>query len=163
MIFLGKIVKVRGNKGEVVITPSPQLDVCIPKEGEKIILKSLKYQKEETLVYLKEVGGPWVLKISGSTCIDDALKLVGYSIFAYGEEPETLDSIIEFTVLDIHGNLWGKVVNIEEADLFQLLEVEDPQGNIIYVPLADEIVKSINTEQKTILIDPPDGLKELNQ
>lgn len=146
-----------------MITPSPQLDVCIPKKGEKIVLKSPKYEKEEIVDYFKDTGGSWVLKISRNTCIDDALQLVGYSIFAYGEESPALDSMIEFTVTDIHGNLWGKVVNIEEADLFQLLEVEDAQGNIIYVPLADEIVKCVNTEQKSILIDPPDGLKELNQ
>lgn len=124
---------------------------------------SPKYQREYTIDYLKEIGGTWVLKLTQNASIEDALKLVGYEVFAQGDETTSEESIVEFTVSDIHGNLWGKVVNIEEAELFQLLEVEDPQGNIIYVPLADAIVKSIDPEHKSILIDPPDGLKELNQ
>ncbi len=146
-----------------MVAPSPQLDVCTPKDGQEIVLLSPKYQKEDSVDYFKEVGGTWVLKLSKNASIDDALKLIGYEVFAHGDNPETNDSMIEFTVSDIHGSLWGKVINIEESALFQLMEVEDPQGNIIYVPLADGIVKSIDPEHKTIIIDPPDGLKELNQ
>ena len=163
MIFLGKITKVRGNKGEVVISPSPGFDLYTPQPGEVVLLISKKYQREFSIDYLKDIHGSLTAKFSGIHSIHDALKLVGYSLYSQAEEEETEESIIQFTVKDVDGQVWGVVKDLMESGLNQLLEVEDPEGDVIYVPLSDAIIKSTDPQKKLIVIDPPEGLRDLNK
>jgi len=176
LIFLGKVVKTRGNKGEVVVTPSLQVERCVPERGEGVLLCSAKYQIQGTIDYLKTMRGVWVLKLLGTDTISDAYKLVGYSLYRTkissppGEadnpfiEPAAAGS--EFTVEDVSGSVWGKVKHMETCGVYaanQILEVVGDQGEVIYVPFSEGIVKKIDRKKKIITIDPPEGLKGLNK
>lgn len=163
MILIGKIVKTRGIKGEVVLAPSPYIDQFIPKKGDNLFLKSNKYQRDSIVDYYKEISGACVLKFQHTSSINDALKLVGYSVFNPSETKEPEENFISFTVKDVDGLPWGIVKSFQSVGISQLLEVEDPDGDIIYVPFSDEIIKSIDIEKRLVLIDPPRGLKELNK
>ncbi|MCP5052019.1 MAG: 16S rRNA processing protein RimM [bacterium] len=163
MVFLGKIVKVRGIKGEVVIAPSPGFDLYTPQQGEIVILISKKYQREFSIEHLKEIRAAPTAKFNGVNSIRDALKLVGYSLYSQAEEEEQEESVIQFTVKDVNGETWGTVKDLMESGLNQLLEVEDPEGHLIYVPISDAIIKSTDPAKKLIVIDPPDGLRDLNK
>lgn len=146
-----------------MLAPSPHIDQFIPKKGELLLLKSNKYQREFTVDYYKEISGANVIKFQHSASINDALKLVGYSVFNPSGEEEPEDDILAFAVNDLNGLTWGIVKSLQSAGVSQVLEVEDPDGDIIYVPYAEGIIKSIDTEKRIVLIDPPDGLKELNK
>lgn len=176
MIFLGKIVKTRGNKGEVAVAPSPQVERCIPGQGERVLLQSTKYQIERNIEYLKNIQGVWVFKFVDINTINDAYKLVGYSLYstktstspgnAANTATEQAVKRVEFTVIDVSGCVWGKVKQVETYgvnDTNQILEVVGNKGDVIYVPFSEGIVKHIDREKKIITIDPPDGLKELNK
>jgi 16S rRNA processing protein RimM len=164
LIFLGKIVKIRGNKGEVVVSPSPDLFVHSLSNGEVVVLQSAKYRKEKEIDYIKEIRGTPVCKFKDTITINDAFKLVGYSIYTNKTDAKNTNTdIVNFMVKDMQGYLWGSVKNIEPPSINQLLEVETPGGDMIYVPFTDTIVKEIDEEKKIILIDPPDGLKDLNK
>lgn len=169
MNFLGKLLKVRGNKGEVICT-SPETGVRALEEGEIVLLKSEKHQKSCKIERLREIKGNPVLKFEGIDTINDALTLVGYAV--YGQEnghSSPMDTefveLENFTVMDINGDLWGKVVNRETSGLNELLEVlaQDGTRELYYVPLTESIVKEINRDTGIIIIDPPDGLKDVNK
>jgi 16S rRNA processing protein RimM len=164
LIFLGKIVKIRGNKGEVVAAPSPDLFLHGLSNGEVVVLKSAKYKKEKEIDYFKEIREVPVFKFKDTNTINDAFKLVGYSIYAdKTDRQDTNTGIVNFMVKDMQGHPWGSVKNIEISGINRLLEVETPGGDMIYVPFVDSIVKEIDEERKVILIDPPEGLKDLNK
>jgi ribosomal 30S subunit maturation factor RimM len=176
LIFLGKIVKTRGNKGEVVIAPSPQVERYIPGQGEGVVLQSTKYQIQRKIEYLKNIRGKWVFKFVDTNTINDAYKLVGYSIYSTkistspGNDMSTVTEQaakgVEFTVKDVSGCVWGNVKHIETYGVYetnQILEVVGNEGDVIYVPFSEGIVKKIDREKKIIFIDPPDGLKGLNK
>ncbi len=167
MIFFGKIVKVRGNKGEVVYT-SPDMRAGALREGEAVVLESEKYRKQYNVEYPREIKGDSVVKFTGINTINEALKLVGYSIYKRNAEVGDIknenNKMKDFMVIDMNGQLWGKVKNIEADNLNKLLEVQDEEKNdLYYVPFTDTIVKEINKEKRIIVIDPPDGLKDLNK
>jgi 16S rRNA processing protein RimM len=147
----------------MVIEPSPGFERYRPEKGELLHLNSKKYQREFTLEYLKEIHGAPILKLQHIDSINDALKLVGYSVYSQTDIDESEDSLQEFIVKDLSGDVWGKVNDLMESGLNQLLEIESPDGNIIYVPFTEAIVKSLDRENKLIIIDPPDGLRDLNQ
>jgi 16S rRNA processing protein RimM len=161
LVFLGKIVKTRSNKGEVAISPSPYFSACLPKEGEDVILQSQKYSLQYKIEYFKEIGGSLILKFFSIDSINAAYKLIGYSVFS-PQTPEddssfSFDNSVDYVVKDISGNVWGVVENTELFGLNQVLEVGGPDGNSIYIPFSEGIVKEIDEENKVIIIDPPDG------
>ncbi|NIM18370.1 MAG: hypothetical protein GTO45_40840 [Candidatus Aminicenantes bacterium] len=160
----------------MVITPSPQVERYIPGQGEGVVLQSTKYQIQRKIEYLKNIRGAWVFKFVDTNTINDAYKLVGYSIYstkistspvnAANAVTEQAAKGVEFTVKDVSGCVWGKVKHIETYGVYetnQILEVVGDEGDVIYVPFSEGIVKKIDREKKIITIDPPDGLKGLNK
>lgn len=107
-----------------------------------------------------------MVKLEGIDTINDAYRLVGYEI--HGDEkthePDAPPPLIDFTVKDIHGDVWGTVQDFSSGEMNELLEVYDPiEEDTYYIPFSEEIIKSIDEENRLILIDPPAGLKELNK
>jgi 16S rRNA processing protein RimM len=178
LIFIGKILKVRGNKGEVVIT-SPAVGVYASNERENgkeiVILKSEKHTKKIELISLKEINGNPVLKLKGIDSINDALRIVGYSVYieksAEGKESDIPGEITGevpplegYAVKDLHGDQWGDVIYFETGSSNKLLEVQgENENDVYYVPFTPSIIKKIDKKKHLIIIDPPDGLKSLNQ
>jgi 16S rRNA processing protein RimM len=164
LISLGKILKVRGNKGEVVFSPSPEGDLSILKKGESVHLKSTKYQKSCRVEYLKEISGACVVKFTNINTINEALKFVGYTVFGslVAKENVKKPDLVGFTVTDIHGRHWGEIVNVETTPLNKTLEIRDAD-DVLYVPFDDSIIKEIKKKERVVVIDPPEGLKELNE
>lgn len=173
MIFIGKILKVRGNRGEVVIT-SPTVGVHALAEREIVTLKSEKYEKRCEVVYFREISGTPVIKLKGIDSINGALKLVGYAVYAETSDnwndpnipaEDSKDAELEdFLVKDLNGELWGKVISFETDSFNKLLEIQDKDdADIYYVPFTETIIKEIDKDKRLIMIDPPDGLKSLNK
>jgi len=134
-------------------------------DGEVLFLKSQKYKIEKTLEYFKFIHGKAILKFLNVNSIGSAYKILGYEVHLVTPitkknlEPD----LIDFQVKDLSGSLWGKVKHIKMGDYNQLLDVEASNGDIIYVPFHQSIIKEIDDRMKIIIIDPPEGLKELNK
>lgn len=164
MIFLGKILKTRGNKGEVFFIPSILKVSSDIWKGREILLKSAKYQRKETIEYIKKIKSGFILKLLNINTLNKAFQLVGYSMYGSGVNYEQSDvgNIIGFIVRDIHGIYWGTVLGIKNFGLNMVLEIEH-NNDIIYVPFNNKILVDIRKEEKLIILDPPDGLLNLNK
>lgn len=144
--------------------PSPGLDARLLKEREQIILTSKRHSLRQNIEYVKEIKGSTVLKLSHIDSIADAYKIVGCSLFMEGEAPQNRQdhSLIHFIVKDTDGRLWGRVKSIKDSEMNPLIEVE-ANGEVIDVPFHQEIVKEIDWRERTIVLDPPEGLRDLNR
>jgi ribosomal 30S subunit maturation factor RimM len=148
----------------VVVSLSP--GIVLPGEGISVELKSSKYALSHKITHISAAGSEAIITFSGVTSIHEALKIVGYSLYAdLGVAKEKRQAtVVGFSVFDGQGNCWGKVKAQPQYSLNQLLEVEDGQtGETFYVPWHDSIVKKIDRRSKTIHIDPPEGLRDLNR
>jgi len=164
LVFFGKILRTRGIKGEVVVSLSP--GIVLQGEGISVELKSSKYVLSKKISGISQSGSEAIITFSDVHSINEALKIVGYSL--YGDlttvKKKRLATVLGFSVFDDQGDCWGKVKAQPQYSLNQLLEVEDAQtGEIFYVPWHDSIVKKIDRRAKTIFIDPPPGLRDLNR
>lgn len=164
MVFFGKISKTRGNRGEVLLERGSSCPEPDFENNSPVILKSEKYQIKNKIEYIRKIKDTFVLKFKGIDSIGEAFKLVGYSLFSLEvrNTPESKNDWFDFIVRDIQNNSWGKVRGIQNNGLNQVMEIESTDG-IIYIPLCEEIIREINTGQKLIIIDPPDGLRKLNK
>ncbi len=164
MVFFGKISKIRGNKGEVILEPAPTCPDPKLKKNSVVVLKSEKYQIEKEIEDIREIKHTFVLKIKGIDSIGEAFKIVGYSLFLKSVNflPEQKPDWNHFAVRDIRDVFWGNVRGIRKNGLSQVIECEHA-GEIIYIPVCDEIIREVSIERRLIIIDPPQGLRKLNR
>lgn len=166
MIFLGKILKIRGNRGEVVLDPSSEFFNHELPDGIELVLKSPKYKKNLKIKSCREIGGSWMVQFSGVNSINDALRLVGYSLYLEeGVSPAQLDpenNVVGFRVEDFRGESWGIIVKVVHHGINAVLEVEY-DGDTILIPMGPAIIRAVVIGEKKVVIDPPPGLKDLNR
>lgn len=162
MVLLGKVLKLKGNKGEVVVEASPRSVKYFPlKEGE-YVLESKKYHKKLNLQFCKEFGSSYLVRFKEINSIPEAYRLVGYSVLSE-DIPETVsdeESVLGYEVIDLNnGDSWGRVSDVISGSMNELIELTD--GTL--VPVCDEIIKDVDSEKEKVYIDPPEGLKDLNK
>jgi len=58
-------------------------------------------------------------------------------------------------------NALGQIVGVEDSTANFLLIVETPDGQTLLIPVADEFITDINPETKTIAMNLPEGLLEM--
>ena len=109
LVFFGKILRTRGIKGEVVVSLSP--GTVIPRDGISVELQSTKYVLSKKIISISLAGSEAIIIFSGVNSINEALKIVGYSL--YGDsvvvKKKHLATVLGFSVFDGQGNCWGKV------------------------------------------------------
>jgi len=116
--------------------------------------------------------GRVVLKFAGVDSIESASHLRGHHVLIPREERIPLPPH--------HYYLWelegcrvlmarpggqrevGTVTEVESTGGVDLLHVVTPRGEVL-IPFAQSICTQIDTPQKTIVIDPPEDLLELNE
>jgi 16S rRNA processing protein RimM len=110
-------------------------------------------------------GDHLIFKFKGVDSISDAEKLAGAEVTIPFEERVSLDEdevyesdLIGCEVFDACGKLLGLVTDFQETGGTPLLQV----GENLLIPFAKAICTSIDLEHRRIVVNPPDGLLDLN-
>lgn len=150
----------------MVVSLSPA--AVAPGEGSAVEVRSNKRVFAHTIEHLSAAGGDAVIAFAGVRTINEALRLVGCSLWADG--PAAADAaapdagVLGFRVFDLQGECWGTVNAQPHFSLNQVLEIEDPtSGATVYVPWHDSLIVKIDRQAGTLIIDPPAGLRDLNK
>jgi len=170
-LAVARIVRPQGRRGEVVaeiLTDFPQ---------RFAILRRVYLERPESTPEPVPVEKVWphqgrvVLKFPGVDSIDQANRLRGVHVLIPREERMPLPAH-HYYVWELKGcrviaecqgasSEVGTVVEVEPTGGVDLLHVATPRGEVL-IPLAQDICKRIDTEAKTIVIDPPEDLLDLN-
>jgi 16S rRNA processing protein RimM len=167
LVVIAQAVRPRGLKGEIVaelLTDFPerfeQLEelILVLPGGERKTghLESYWFQNDRV-----------VLKLAGFDDVDAAKTLVGVE-FAVPESERVLlpsdhyyDWELEGCEVKVGEASIGKVQSVIKTGGTEILLITDENDKEQLVPLADSIVVEIDTEAKTIVVDPPEGLLDL--
>ncbi len=117
----------------------------------------------------KRCGDRVVLKLSGVESVEAANELRGCEIrVTRKESPERAPEGRYFAhqleglrVVSVDGKALGTVSRVMNPAGQTLLAVEGDRGEFL-VPLVERICVRVDLERETIIIDPPDGLVDLN-
>jgi 16S rRNA processing protein RimM len=111
----------------------------------------------------------YFLKLKGIDTLAGADALAGLEVFVAEADFRRLDEglfydfeVIGCRVVTRDGAEVGEVAGILPAGGPILLVVRRGEGEV-YVPFTEKICVNVDPEAKEILIDPPDGLLELNE
>lgn len=96
----------------------------------------------------------------------DAMALQGAEILIHRELLETEDedglkSYIGYTVYDQNGLLVGRISDVDETTLNVLFEITKPNGELISIPAADELIMKSDVHKMHLIMDIPEGLLDL--
>ena len=162
---LGYVTKTHGLKGEIQLF----LDADIPEQYQN--LESVFVQLDNELVpfffeYIQISGSKVIAKVEDIDSKDDALKLVSKTLHlpltALPKLPTGsyyYHDLVGFDFFD-QGKLLGKVTSIYNMTS-QNIMVVDHAGAEILVPMSDEIILNMDTTEKSVQADLPEGVIEL--
>ena len=166
---IGKIGKPHGVKGEVTLFFDD--DVFDRVDADYLVLAIdgilVPFYMEE---WRFKTGETALVKFCDIDTKEQASALTGSGVFFpkhlsdRGEDELTWDEIKGFRIVDTNRQdaVVGEVMAVDESTMNVLFEVETPSGSIVLVPANEDIVKEVNTKERLIKVDLPEGLVDLN-
>jgi len=111
-----------------------------------------------------------ILKLKGVDSITQAQEFVGKEIFCPVEDCSQLKNgefyfhqIEGCTVITKSGEQIGYVHDVMPVTDNDLLVVHATEGREFFIPLTQTICLEIDLDKRTIIIDPPEGLLDLDE
>jgi 16S rRNA processing protein RimM len=168
MVTVGRVVRPQGNRGEVVV--EPETDFGAERFGPGACVHVLRAGRVEplTVTASRETKGRWVVAFEHVQSIDAAealrdaeLRILADALHSLGASQFYVHDLVGCQVRTMDGTLVGPVARVELGTVPPLLVIAG-HGEIL-VPFADHICRRVDVAARTIEIDPPEGLIELNR
>jgi 16S rRNA processing protein RimM len=156
------LVRTRGIKGELVAAPlSPD-----PGRAREVFIGDRSYEVERFWIHQEQP----VFKFRGVDSMSDAEKLVGQLVTIPKEQRLELpqceyyqSDLIGAAVVDVSGRILGVLDDWQELGGQTLLAVKRAGGGELLIPFNHAICKVVDVEGKSITVDLPEGLEDLNK
>jgi 16S rRNA processing protein RimM len=166
-VLVGTIVRPQGNRGQVIVAPETDFADDRFREGARLATRVDGSGRTLVVINRRQHQGRWVIGFEGVTTIDDAEALRGAELRI---APELLTPLPpgQFYVHDLIGcrvetHAGGMIGTVERVDLAgSPLLVVPVKGQEVLIPLAEAICRRVDVQARLIVIDPPEGLIELN-
>lgn len=136
-----------------------------PDRLKSVFVNQIPMEVENTWMH----GDRLIFKFQGVDTISDAEKLAGAEVSIPFEQRAELaedevyqSDLVGCEVVDTTGRALGVVIDFQETGGTPLLEVKTPKGRELLIPFANSICTKIDLENKQIVVNPPDGLLDLN-
>jgi 16S rRNA processing protein RimM len=167
LVIIARAVRPRGLKGEIVaelLTDFPDRF----EDVEELVLVSPRGERTT-----KRLEDYWfqndrvVLKLADYNNVDAAKDLVGFEFAVPESERVPLpadhyyDWELEGCTVKVGAESIGTVKSVLKTGGTEILVVADENDKERLIPFADSIVVEVDAEQKTIVVDPPEGLLDL--
>jgi 16S rRNA processing protein RimM len=165
-VVVAKIAKTHGIKGEVVLESWTDVEGRIENTPAFLLMDGDRIEKELTVESRRFFRDRHVIKFKEISTLTDAEKIRGKLLAIPEEELGELPpdhffihDLIGMRVQTKDGKVVGQVKDILKTGGVDLLEVGEQR---ILIPFTAEICIEVSPENQNIIIDPPEGLLQLN-
>ena len=175
MIVVGRIARAHGNRGQVIVNVETDFPDRRFRSGSTLHAAADGRSLRLEIVAARFHRGRPVLTLDGVDTMNQAESLAGFELRVPESELPRLPegsfyhhALTGCAVRTVAGKDVGTVTAISGSSGAQRLLVRrtgDPDGATgeIDVPLADSICVEVDPERREIVVDPPEGLLELNR
>lgn len=164
--LFGKIIKSIGYKGELLLAVIHNLKI---KRGDTVFIE---IDGKPVPFFIEDIQAPAaytrVLRLEDVNTEAGAKSLTNLPVFLPKEKHRAHHGsalaghdVKGYRVVDRDHNLVGEVEELVEMPHQPILKVRNPKGEVL-IPVVEEIIIRIDTKQRLIEIDPPEGLIGLN-
>ncbi len=169
MVTVGRVARAHGNRGAVIVNPETDFAEARFRIGRDVFARRAGQLRCLTIEAVRFQYGRPIVSFRDVTTMTEAEALAGAELVVPAADLETLPEgafyrhdLVGCRVVTATGALLGTVAAVEgERDCSRLV-VRTPAGDVL-VPLARGICVRIDPGAREIVIDPPEGLLELNR
>jgi 16S rRNA processing protein RimM len=166
LLLVGRIARAHGNKGQVIV--NPETDFAERRFRAGAVLLVGPDARERRIRDVRFHLGRPILGLEGIETIDAAEALAGAELKVHEDAliPLPADTyyhhdLIGCGVCDRQNREIGRVTGIQGPLDRSCLVVEGLHGEVL-IPLVAGICVNVDVGAKRIVVDPPEGLLELN-
>lgn len=174
IIPVGTLLKTHGVKGEIVAQIERDVDLgsarCIILDIEGIyvpfFIESIRPRSASS--YLIQIDGIESEDAAKDVCGKDIYLLkkdVTISDDEPGEDGFYVTDLIGYTIVSSSDNkAIGTIIDFDDTteNVVFIVNLEDGDNSVAYIPVADEFIVEIDAEHKIIVMSLPEGLIDLN-
>lgn len=172
IIEIGKFQKTHALKGELNALLDVEEDFLTDGNPVVVSIDGINVPFFAESVRPKGVTS-FLVKLKGVDNVEEADKFVNKLIYGlrkdllnYFDTPEeeyfASNDLIGYNVVDKDHGLIGELVDIDDSTINTLMVIERKSGQTVYVPMAEEMIDSIDDEREEIIVCLPEGLINLN-
>jgi len=168
MAVVGRIARAHGNRGQVIVNLETDFPEQRFKAGAKLFAKRGTSVEPLIVTAVRFQHGRPVIGLEGVESMNDAEGLAGLELRVPVEELAALPAgsfyhhdLVGCHVVTERGEDVGIVEGVEGTAGGNRLVVIGPRGEIL-IPLATAICRTIDVAGRRIVIEPPEGLLDLN-
>ena len=167
LVVIARAVRPRGLKGEIVAELLTDFPDRFEDVEDLVLVSPNGERKTKRLEDYFFQNDRVVLKLAGYDDVETAKELVGVEFAVPESERVPLpadhyyDWELEGCTVKVGSESIGTVKSVLKTGGTEILVVADESGKERLIPLADSIVVDIDAAQKTIVVDPPEGLLDL--
>jgi 16S rRNA processing protein RimM len=167
LLVVGRVARTHGNRGHVIVNPETDFPEDRFKVGETLLVgpDSRRHEIQEVRFHQ---GRP-VIALKGVATMNDAEALAGAELkmpaSALAPLPDGAfyrHDLVGCDVRDAAGALIGRVTAVEGSIDRSRLVVAGAHGEVL-IPLVADICIRVDPAARLIVIDPPEGLLDLNE
>ena len=169
MAVVGVVARTHGTRGEVVVNPETDFPEDRFRAGGTLFLARAGRPVAMRIRKTRFHGGRPLVSFDRVETLDEAERLRGAELRVPEEALHPLPAgtwyeheLVGCAARTVSGEAIGTVCRIEGPAGAQRLIVRQEKGEVD-VPLVAGICVSIDVRARTIVIDPPDGLLEVNR
>ncbi len=162
LIYLGTITKAHGLRGDLKVHTEDE------REGRFQPGMKLLANPGEIPLTVRRVSGRGLMSIltfEEIESLEQAQSLLHKDLFIEEDQlqaPEEgqfyIKDLVGCHLVDQAGRDYGLLKQVLTYPVNDVYEVETPRGRLVYVPAIQSIVQKIDIDQKTIFIEPMEGL-----
>lgn len=168
MAIVGRVARSHGNRGEVIVNPETAFPEKRFAVGQRVYARRKEQIEPLTIGAVRFHRERPILRFEGFASIDEAERIAGLELRVPDEALTKLPpgmfyhhDLVGCVVTTTKGQTVGTVARVDETAGAASLIVEGTRGEVL-VPLVDEICREIDIAERRIVIEPPDGLLDVN-
>ena len=172
LVIVGRVRKAHGIRGEVVVESFTDAPEAVFASGRRLFASpraesSAEEAEEAHVATTRPFMDGWLVRfeeVADRTAAerwrDVWLLLPEDELEPAGEDEVYIHDLVGLAVRLTSGEAVGVVRQVYELPQGLMLDVDRPGRPAALVPFLEEIVRDLDRETRTLVIDPPDGLLE---
>ncbi len=168
LILVGRVARAHGNKGQVIVNPETDFPGDRFAEGNVLVVDHGGHQVERRIASVRFQQGRPILALEGVGTMNDAEALAGAELKVPVSALAPLPGgtyyrhdLVGCEVMTKDGQVVGTVTGVEGPIGRSLLVVAAKMGEVM-IPLVQGIVTNVDVGNRRVVVDPPDGLVDVN-
>jgi 16S rRNA processing protein RimM len=169
LLLVGTVARAHGNRGDVIVNLETDFAQERFQRGKELLVGGPVNPVRRRIADVRFHQGRPVVHLEGVETMDDAEALAGAGLWIDESEVGRLPAdtfyhhdLVGCEVRDTNGRVLGRVRGVEGPIERSRLVVDGARGEI-QIPLARDICVVVDPKARRIVVDPPEGLLELNE